>query len=127
MPGFLASPTEASTYLDTLEADAQGYAGFNLLLGDGEQLFYASNRAERFARTPDLADDALRIGKRRNHGMPTPESRPVAMCRCLSIAPAHGNASSPKTRWLARGIPGTIQGLSENLGRIRFDATHPIW
>jgi uncharacterized protein with NRDE domain len=50
VPGFLAAPHAAATYLDTLEADAQGYAGFNLLLGDGERLWYASNRAERFAR-----------------------------------------------------------------------------
>jgi uncharacterized protein with NRDE domain len=50
VPGFLASPLSAPTYLDTLETDAQGYAGFNLLLGDGEQLVYGSNRAERFAR-----------------------------------------------------------------------------
>jgi uncharacterized protein with NRDE domain len=49
VPGFLGAPLRASTYLDTLEADAQGYAGFNLLLGDGEQLVYGSNRAERFA------------------------------------------------------------------------------
>lgn len=50
VPGFLAAPHATATYLDTLEADAQGYAGFNLLLGDGERLWYASNRAERFAR-----------------------------------------------------------------------------
>ena len=50
VPGYLATPLPASTYLETLQADAQGYAGFNLLLGDGEQLVYGSNRAERFAR-----------------------------------------------------------------------------
>lgn len=49
VPGFLAAPLRASTYLDALEADAQGYAGFNLLLGDGDELVYGSNRAERFA------------------------------------------------------------------------------
>ncbi len=50
VPGFLAAPRTAATWLEALEHDAQGYAGFNLLLGDGEQLMYASNRAERFAR-----------------------------------------------------------------------------
>jgi len=50
VPGFLAAPLTAAACLDALEPDAQGYAGFNLLLGDGEQLIYASNRAERFAR-----------------------------------------------------------------------------
>lgn len=49
VPGFLASPLSAPTYLDGLETDAQGYAGFNLLLDDGEHLAYGSNRAERFA------------------------------------------------------------------------------
>jgi uncharacterized protein with NRDE domain len=50
VPQFLNSPLSAAQYLRALEADAQGYAGFNLLLGDGERLMYASNRAEQFAR-----------------------------------------------------------------------------
>jgi uncharacterized protein with NRDE domain len=50
VPDFLDAPRSAADYLGSLEADAQGYAGFNLLLGDGERLMYASNRAERFAR-----------------------------------------------------------------------------
>jgi uncharacterized protein with NRDE domain len=50
VPDFLDAPRTAPYYLRSLEADAQGYAGFNLLLGDGERLMYASNRAERFAR-----------------------------------------------------------------------------
>jgi uncharacterized protein with NRDE domain len=50
VPQFLDAPLSADHYLRSLEADAQGYAGFNLLLGDGERLMYASNRAEQFAR-----------------------------------------------------------------------------
>ena len=50
VPSFLDAPLTAHHYLRALEADAQGYAGFNLLLGDGERLMYASNRAEQFAR-----------------------------------------------------------------------------
>jgi uncharacterized protein with NRDE domain len=50
VPQFLAAPLSADHYLRSLEADAQGYAGFNLLLCDGERLMYASNRAEQFAR-----------------------------------------------------------------------------
>lgn len=42
VPGFLASPLSAPTYLDTLETDAQGYAGFNLLLGDAGGLWYCA-------------------------------------------------------------------------------------
>ncbi len=56
VPRFLGAPLSADHYLRALEADAQGYAGFNLLLGDGERLMYASNRAAQFARelTPGL-------------------------------------------------------------------------
>ena len=44
-------PTEVARHTSTQLADAQGYAGFNLLLGDGEQLFYARRTAPtRFAR-----------------------------------------------------------------------------
>jgi uncharacterized protein with NRDE domain len=50
VPQFLNAPLSPDHYLRSLEADAQGYAGFNLLLGDGERLMYASNRAEQFAR-----------------------------------------------------------------------------
>jgi uncharacterized protein with NRDE domain len=50
IPQFLASGLPAEQYLAQLEADAMGYAGFNLLLGDGAQLWYASNRADEFAR-----------------------------------------------------------------------------
>ena len=37
-------------YLRALETDAPGYAGFNLLLADRDSLWYASNRADQFAR-----------------------------------------------------------------------------
>jgi uncharacterized protein with NRDE domain len=50
IPQFLASGLSAEHYLAQLESDAMGYAGFNLLLGDGQQLWYASNRADQFAR-----------------------------------------------------------------------------
>jgi uncharacterized protein with NRDE domain len=50
IPEFLASGLSAEQFLSRLEADAMGYAGFNLLLGDGAQLWYASNRADEFAR-----------------------------------------------------------------------------
>jgi uncharacterized protein with NRDE domain len=50
VPEFLDGPGSAAHYLQSLHADAPQYAGFNLLLGDGERLFYASNRAEPFAR-----------------------------------------------------------------------------
>lgn len=48
--GFLAGPHAPGDYLSALETDAPGYAGFNLLVGDSRTLWYASNRADRFAR-----------------------------------------------------------------------------
>jgi len=50
IPAFLASGRPPGDYLDVLETDAPGYAGFNLLLGDRDSLWYASNRADQFAR-----------------------------------------------------------------------------
>lgn len=47
-------------------------------IGDGKDRRQIK-RAERFACAPDLPDDAFRIGKRRNNGVTTPESRPVAV------------------------------------------------
>jgi len=50
IPAFLADSRPICGYLGGLETDAPGYAGFNLLLGDRDSLWYASNRADQFAR-----------------------------------------------------------------------------
>jgi uncharacterized protein with NRDE domain len=50
IPGYLSGDTTPGEYLRALETDAPGYAGFNLLLADRDSLWYASNRADRFAR-----------------------------------------------------------------------------
>lgn len=50
IPAYLAGDLSARDYLAALETDAPGYAGFSLLLGDGESLWYACNRADVFAR-----------------------------------------------------------------------------
>jgi uncharacterized protein with NRDE domain len=50
IPRFLGSGESAGHFLAQLEADAMGYAGFNMLLSDGDTLWYASNRADEFAR-----------------------------------------------------------------------------
>jgi uncharacterized protein with NRDE domain len=51
VPAFLARDDAPGEYLGVLETDAPGYAGFNLLLADADSLWYASNRADRFARS----------------------------------------------------------------------------
>jgi uncharacterized protein with NRDE domain len=50
IPAYLTDTRSPGEYLRTLETDAPGYAGFNLLLADRESLWYASNRADTFAR-----------------------------------------------------------------------------
>ncbi len=50
MPGFLGQPDSPGDFLSRLETDAPGYSGLNLLIGDTDQLWYASNRLDRFAR-----------------------------------------------------------------------------
>ena len=50
IPAFLAGRQPAADFLDGLSGTATAYAGFNLLLGDARQLWYASNRAAPFAR-----------------------------------------------------------------------------
>lgn len=50
IPGYLRGGAAPGEYLDTLQGAAPGYGGFNLLLADGESLWYASNRTQPFAR-----------------------------------------------------------------------------
>lgn len=50
IPAYLGGTRSPGEYLGALETDAPGYAGFNLLLADRESLWYASNRADTFAR-----------------------------------------------------------------------------
>jgi len=50
IPGYLSGGLPPAEYLQSLETDAPGYAGFNLLLADQNSLWYASNRADQFGR-----------------------------------------------------------------------------
>lgn len=50
IPGYLGARQAPGEYLGSIETDAPGYAGFNLLLADRGSLWYASNRADQFAR-----------------------------------------------------------------------------
>jgi uncharacterized protein with NRDE domain len=50
IPEYLETPQTPESYLARLETDAPGYSGFNLLVGDHESLWYASNRMDRFAQ-----------------------------------------------------------------------------
>lgn len=50
IPGYLSAEHPPPRALEALATDAPSYAGFNLLLADHDSLWYASNRADRFAR-----------------------------------------------------------------------------
>lgn len=50
IPRYLAGGADAGDYLASLASDAGAYGGFNLLLADGEALWYASNRGTPFAQ-----------------------------------------------------------------------------
>ena len=49
-PSGYARGDAPETSLESGWADAQRYAGFNLLLNDADRLYYASNRAPKFSR-----------------------------------------------------------------------------
>jgi len=55
IPGWLGTAMPPATFLEQLEPESQRYAGFNLLLGDGNTLEYASNRAPRFRASLEAA------------------------------------------------------------------------
>jgi uncharacterized protein with NRDE domain len=50
IPRYLAGAAGPGDYLAALAEEAGAYGGFNLLLADGESLWYASNRNSSFAR-----------------------------------------------------------------------------
>ncbi len=50
VPAFLSQEASPEEFLRNLETDAPGYSGMNLLISDTDQLWYASNRLDRFAR-----------------------------------------------------------------------------
>ncbi|MGH8217245.1 MAG: NRDE family protein [Steroidobacteraceae bacterium] len=50
IPQYLGEPGGAGAFLAGLEPRASRYSGFNLLLADDRELWYASNRARPFAR-----------------------------------------------------------------------------
>jgi uncharacterized protein with NRDE domain len=67
IPAYLAQDLSSAQYLAALETTAQAYAGFNLLVSDGRELWYACNRGPRFARR--LAPGVYGLS---NHFLDTP-------------------------------------------------------
>jgi uncharacterized protein with NRDE domain len=50
IPSYLSHEAGTHDFLCALEAEAQNFSGFNLLLADERDLWYATNRAEPFVR-----------------------------------------------------------------------------
>lgn len=50
IPGYLRGTAAPGDYFAALEREATTYGGFNLLLADGDSLWYGSNRTGPFAR-----------------------------------------------------------------------------
>ncbi len=67
IPAYFSAAATPAAYLESIELDAAGYAGFNLLLADRDSLWYASNRADRFARELEPGIYGLS-----NHALDTP-------------------------------------------------------
>lgn len=67
IPDYLSTAASPQQYLAALEDDSAGYAGFNLLLADERDLWYASNRLDRFARPLERGIHGLS-----NHTLDTP-------------------------------------------------------
>ena len=67
IPDFYSSALKPGDFLQAIEKSAAGYAGFNLLLVRGDELWYASNRVQRFARALEPGIYGLS-----NHTLDTP-------------------------------------------------------
>jgi len=50
IPSYLSHEADAAPYLTALEPNAKRFSGFNLLLADQQELWYATNRGEGFIR-----------------------------------------------------------------------------
>jgi uncharacterized protein with NRDE domain len=101
IPAYLGGEQPPGDYLRALETDAPGYAGFNLLLADRDSLWYASNRADTFARELPPGIYALS-----NEFLDTPWPKVIRVRERFTTLLA-----SP-----ARGDAGLVEGLIAMLG-----------
>jgi uncharacterized protein with NRDE domain len=93
IPAYLARPGDPQGFLGILAPAAPAYAGFNLLLGDRDSLWYGSNRRDIFA-----SPIAAGIHGLSNHFLDTPWPKLVrikARFTGLLAAAAAGAAADP--------------------------------
>lgn len=109
IPTYLRNPAGAGAYLRELEPDARTYSGFNLLLMDTDSLWYASNRAERFATA--LAPGIYGLS---NELLDTPWPKLQRVRRCFDPLVRQADAVS-KSDLLAMLADSTQASLNEQL------------
>lgn len=103
---FLVGTAGCAEYLEAIAADGPQYAGFNLLVGDGEQLWYFSNVPENGAALPrQLAPGIYGLSNAR---LDTPWPKVTIGKRALSSVL---RAGPPTHRALAEVVGDT--GLAE--------------
>ncbi|MGH8298677.1 MAG: NRDE family protein [Steroidobacteraceae bacterium] len=98
IPRYLTASAGPGEYLGTLEPEAAGYGGFNLLLADGDALWYASNRGTPFAQ--ELSSGVHGLS---NERLDTPDSRPEG---------GEPGTASPKLRRVRRGFEDWLRSGS---------------
>lgn len=98
IPDFLTHSDTASEFLSRIEVDAPAYAGFSLLLADATGLWFASNRADQFARRLDPGIYGLS-----NHLLDTPWPKLLRTRRGLAHwLASEGDADEPPLEPLFR-------------------------
>lgn len=119
IPGYLVAAAGAGGFLESLAGDAARYSGFNLLLGDAESLWFASNRGAPFARPLDPGIHGLS-----NHTLDTPWPKLLRVRAGFEAALAtHGGSAgdlraallailADRTRQPPGSSPDTGSGLS---------------
>ena len=100
VPAFLSATQPPERFIAELAAEADKYAGFNLLLADRDTLWYASNRHPRFA-----ADLPRGVHALSNHLLDTPW---------------------PKLRRLRERLTTWLETASESPGEMA-SSLEPLW
>jgi uncharacterized protein with NRDE domain len=116
IPDYLRDPAGAGEYLRRLEPTAPAYSGFNLLLMDEDSLWYASNRAEPFAKS--LAPGIYGLS---NHFLNTPWPKLQRVRGQFDPLIAQG-AAIAKGELLRILADPTQAGVNEELPQTRLSA-----
>jgi uncharacterized protein with NRDE domain len=118
IPDYLRNPDTAEAYFQALQGTAQDYSGFNLLLMDSDSLWYASNRAELFAKSLPPGIYGLS-----NHFLDTPWPKLQRVRRRFDALVTRGG-EIPKGELLSILADPTQATLDEELPKTRLT---PEW